>query len=475
MFLKYIGRELRRRSRQAIVVAVGLAIGIGLVITVSSAAAGVKTAQGRVLHSLYGVGTDITVTKAASAPTTQHFGGFGHRGTFGTRPRSGAHFSRNSLRPSFGETTLPAGDVGRVASIKGVATASGGLTLTDTSFSGTVPSQGSGFSPGTSFNITSFSVDGVEITHSQVGPLTDAEISRGSYFSVSQSTSDVAIVSTSYATQHHLSVGSSVDVAGTKLAVVGLATTPADAAEVYIPLATAQRLADMRGDVTTIYVSVSSSSGVSSVAHTIGVLLPKSTVTTSATLASEVSGSLSNAASLSSSLGKWLSWIALIVAFVVAALLMMAAVSRRVREFGTLKAIGWRSRRIVRQVMGEGLVLGIAGGVLGIVLGLAGSGIISAVSPTLSATTGPAAFTGGNAFTGGSPFGGNGFRGAFGGFPHRAAAAAQTVLVHLTAPFQGTTVLLAIGLAILGGLIAGAFGAWRAARLRPAAALRRVE
>jgi len=34
---------------------------------------------------------------------------------------------------------------------------------------------------------------------------------------------------------------------------------------------------------------------------------------------------------------------------------------------------------------------------------------------------------------------------------------------------------LAVVLAILGGLIAGSFGGWRAVRLRPAAALARVE
>ena len=36
-------------------------------------------------------------------------------------------------------------------------------------------------------------------------------------------------------------------------------------------------------------------------------------------------------------------------------------------------------------------------------------------------------------------------------------------------------VILAVVLAIAGGLIAGSFGGWRAARLRPAAALARVE
>ena len=36
-------------------------------------------------------------------------------------------------------------------------------------------------------------------------------------------------------------------------------------------------------------------------------------------------------------------------------------------------------------------------------------------------------------------------------------------------------ILLAIGLAVLGGLIAGAIGGLRAARMRPAAALRTIE
>jgi ABC-type lipoprotein release transport system permease subunit len=38
-----------------------------------------------------------------------------------------------------------------------------------------------------------------------------------------------------------------------------------------------------------------------------------------------------------------------------------------------------------------------------------------------------------------------------------------------------TLVAVAIGLAVLGGLVTGSFGGWRAARLRPAEALRRVE
>jgi len=44
--------------------------------------------------------------------------------------------------------------------------------------------------------------------------------------------------------------------------------------------------------------------------------------------------------------------------------------------------------------------------------------------------------------------------------------------VHLTAPIHLTTILLAFCGALVGGLIAGVIGGWRAARLAPASALR---
>jgi ABC-type lipoprotein release transport system permease subunit len=46
--------------------------------------------------------------------------------------------------------------------------------------------------------------------------------------------------------------------------------------------------------------------------------------------------------------------------------------------------------------------------------------------------------------------------------------------VALTAPVNLSMIALAVGLAVAGGLVAGAFGGWRASRLRPADALSRV-
>jgi ABC-type antimicrobial peptide transport system permease subunit len=225
----------------------------------------------------------------------------------------------------------------------------------------------------------------------------------------------------------------------------------------------------MTNEVNTIYVSATSSADISTVSKEISGALPKATVTTSSDLASQVTGSLSSASSLANSLGKWLAVAVLAAAFGIASILTVSAVSRRVREFGTLKAMGWRSRRIIRQIMGEALVIGIIGGIAGVALGYGGAALVQSLAPPLTASTA--------ATSSGGPPGaaGQGGPGGGGGLAHAASAASHSVSVHLTAPVTAGLVALAVALAILGGLIAGSLGGWRAVRLRPAAALARVE
>ena len=68
MYWTYLRRELSGRKKQTIIVAAGLAIAIALVIVVNSLAAGVRDAQAQALESVYGVGTDLTVSGAMAEP-----------------------------------------------------------------------------------------------------------------------------------------------------------------------------------------------------------------------------------------------------------------------------------------------------------------------------------------------------------------------------------------------------------------------
>ena len=465
MFITYLLRELRRRMRQAIFIAAGLALGVGLVITVTAASDGVSATQGTVLRSLYGVGTDVTVTQSPTAGS-----GGGTRFNFGGGPpgqqNAGTSFSRDILAGG-GMGTIKSSSVTTVSGLKDVSGAAGALVLNDVKLSGTVPAGGGqpggqGGSGSGSINSSSFTVTGVDPAHDALGPLSSGTVTSGHNITTAESDSNVAVVDSNYAKAQNLKVGSSVTVAGKTFGVIGIvqAAQGESSADVYIPLARAQALANMPSEVNTIYVSAASAADISAVSSEISRALPSATVTTSSNLASEVTGSLSSASTLANSLGKWLAVAVLAASFGLASILTMSAVSRRVREFGTLKAMGWRSRRIIRQIMGEALVIGIAGGAAGVAIGYGAAALVDALAPPLTATTATTA----------SAAGGPGGR-----FARPATSAAHTVSVHLTAPVTLGAVALAVVLAITGGLIAGSLGGWRAVRLRPAAALARVE
>jgi ABC-type lipoprotein release transport system permease subunit len=414
------------------------------------------------------VGTDVTITQSPTAGS-----GGGTRFNFAGGPpgqqNAGTSFNRDILAGG-GMGSIKSSSVTTVSGLKDVSGAAGALVLNDVKLSGTLSAGGgqpgaqggSGGSGSGSINSSSFTVTGVDPAGDSLGPLASGTITSGHNITTAQSDSNVAVVDSDYAQAQNLKVGSTITVAGKTFTVIGIvqAAQGETAADVYVPLARAQALANMPSEVNTIYVSAASASDISAVSGEISGALPTATVTTSSNLASEVTGSLSSASTLANSLGKWLAVAVLAAAFGLASILTMSAVSRRVREFGTLKAMGWTSRRIIRQIMGEALVIGVAGGAAGVAIGYGAAALVQALAPPLTASTaGPASAPGGPG----------------GRFARAASSSAHTVSVHLTAPVTLGAVVLAVVLAIAGGLIAGSLGGWPAVRLRPAAALARVE
>lgn len=106
---------------------------------------------------------------------------------------------------------------------------------------------------------------------------------------------------------------------------------------------------------------------------------------------------------------------------------VLMSVFERTREFGVLRAMGWRPRQVLAMVLGESLVLSVLGGVVGTSLGIAAVRAVEDI-PTIS-TIVPGSLS-----------------------PELLA--------------QGISVALGLGLA------GGALPAWRASRLLPAEAMR---
>jgi putative ABC transport system permease protein len=308
--------------------------------------------------------------------------------------------------------------------------------------------------PQTNIKTTPYTIGGVDQTQPDIGLVTKQQVTKGSYFSAAGGRE--ALVATTYASREKLTVGSSLDLNGTVFKVVGLVQPPlgGQTADVYLPLVQLQTLAGQKGMTNAILVKADSSSSVGAVQKEIKNALQGSQVASAHDVADRVTGSLVDASNLSHNLGLVLEILAASAAFLLASLLTLSSVGKRVRELGTLKAIGWTQRLVVRQVVGESLAQGIAGGLLGIVLGVVAALAFDAAGPSLTASS-----SSGSA---------NGLLGSA-----AVRTARQTISLH--APLTVTLLVLGLLLAVAGGLIAGAAGGLRAARLRPADALRRVE
>jgi ABC-type antimicrobial peptide transport system permease subunit len=310
--------------------------------------------------------------------------------------------------------------------------------------------------PQTNIKSSTYSIGGVDPSQPDIGLVTPALVTSGKFFA--PRATNQALLAETYAAREKLGLGSTLNLNGTRFAVVGLVRPPlgGQTADVYVPLTTLQSLSGQKGAVNVALVRATDSSSVGSVQKAIQTAYPNTQVASSKQVADQISGSLVDASNLSHRLGVALAVIAALAAFLLAVLLTLSSVGKRTRELGTLKALGWTQGKVVRQVVGESLTQGVLGGLLGIALGIAIAAGIGAYGQKLDATssTGDAsAFFGLGALN----------------------ARSVTDQVSLTAPIAFEVILAGFLLAVLGGLLAGAAGAFRAARLRPADALRTVE
>jgi len=481
-YIRFLGAELRRRPGRTALTALGLAIGVGLVVIVGALSAGLDDAQGKVLEPLTGVGTDLTVSRPIAVPANgaSSSGPSGPFGQLSEREQRqlqrenengldfdlaklggpGERFAENRVVAT--ELSFPASAASKIRDLDGTKDAAASLTLNAVHIEGTVPEvsiPGGAALHGGGFEVASKTVSGVDVRKPALAMVTPDQVSRGRYLSKSpRKARGEAVVDLGYARQNEIDLGDKTEVAGQKFKVVGLASAPlgGDASNAYVELGQLQELSDRAGRINGIQVRANSADAVPSLEDEITRQLDGAEVVTAADLAARVGGSLDDADDLSSKLGTALAIVALLAAFLIATLLTLSSVQKRIRELGTLKALGWRRRLVVRQVAGESLVQGALGGLLGAASGIAGAAIIDATKPTLEASVE------GQSSGGFDPFG-------------QGDVAAGTTDVVLGAPVDPGLVLLAIALAIVGGLLAGAAGGLRAARLRPAEALRSIE
>jgi putative ABC transport system permease protein len=232
-------------------------------------------------------------------------------------------------------------------------------------------------------------------------------------------------------------LGQTVDINGLPLEVVGVLGSAGSSAsgtdeddEAIVPLSTMeQQIGGSRTSLDTIYAEATAPATLSAAYQEANTLLlnlhqvsasdPDFTISTQQSLLS-AAGSVNKALTV---LLAGIAAISLLVGGIGVMNIMLVSVTERIREIGLRKALGATPRVIRRQFLVEASFLGLAGGVLGAGVGLAGAVIL----------------------------------------PH---------LISSTIAISPAAIAGAIGVAALVGLVFGVYPATRAARLAPIDALR---
>jgi putative ABC transport system permease protein len=131
-----------------------------------------------------------------------------------------------------------------------------------------------------------------------------------------------------------------------------------------------------------------------------------------------------------------IAFIALLVGAVGIITTLYTSVNERVKEIGTMKAIGARPRFILSLFLSEALLIGLVGSILGVLMGIIGAYIMTDFAPRTPGLGGGAA-------------------------------------AHITPIFASGDLVNVWVLTLLLSLAAGLFPAWKASRLSPLEALRR--
>lgn len=304
----------RNKTRSALAI-VGIAVGIATIVALGLVTGGLKAATSETLNA---GGSDLTVTEANS---------------------------------NFMSGTIDEARVEELNNISGVKNAAGVLRKTPTI---NITAEG-GFG--------SFSVNGIKLDKLSVVDINSVE---GTLFS---SGSNEVILGKTAAESLDKKVGDTINLFGEDFTITGIFETGNIMYDggAFTSLDILQDLTNSPGEVSIIYVQANDNTNLTELSQTIKDYYPNELTATSA---SALTDRINEGLSIIDSATWAISLLAIFIGGVGVINTMIMSVYERTREIGVLKAVGWRSRRILGMIMGESIVLTLIAAVVGTVLGI---------------------------------------------------------------------------------------------------------
>ena len=384
--MNYLGlivkNPFRNKTRTALAI-VGIAIGIATIVALGLVTSALQASTQTTLNA---GAADITVMPAGSS-------GFESSGSI------------NESR------------VADIQDISGVKETTGILSATaNVASSNSSSSSNSGFGSGNGLSVSG--IDSSKLSLVGIDSINGTIYSNGS-------TNEIILGKTA-SENLNKTVGDNITLFGKNFKITGIFETGSFMTDrgAYMPLNTLQNLISNNNKISDIAVKVNDNANATTVSKSIENAYPNelSTIT-----AADADNRINSVLDTINSATWAISLLAIFIGGVGVINTMIMSVYERTREIGVLKAVGWKSRRILGMILGESIVLTLVAGVVGIVVGIV-------------------VVEGGLMFLGGG--------------------------TTLKPVFTLDLFIRAFGIAFLVGIIGGIYPAYRASRLAPTEALR---
>lgn len=337
--MNYIGliikNPFRNKTRTALAV-VGIAVGIMVIVALGLVTSGLQSST---QSTLTAGSAEITISQAGSS------------NEFGS--------SSGSINPS---------RVDDIKSISGVKDTAGILSTT-VSLDGSASSDQAGTSSGQAFGSGGgIIITGIESNKLNIEGITSV---NGTIFN---DNANEIIVGKSFAENQNKSVGDSVTLFDQTFKITGIYETGnfMTDAGAFMSLTklqniTAQNQTSNNTEISNILVKVTDNANVTEVSQAIEDAYPNELSTTTA---AEQAERINSALNVIDSASWAISLLAIFIGGVGVINTMIMTVFERTREIGVLKAVGWKSRRILGMILGESIVITLIAGVVGTIVGI---------------------------------------------------------------------------------------------------------
>lgn len=340
-YLAYAIRELTTRKGRSCAVIAGMSAGIALFVAFATLSEGYRSLI-RLPFSRLSV--DVTIQQPSASQE-------------GTAP--------NGIRVPFSNQPITAGNVERVAAVPGIKALSASLLLWSQSHKGFVVIQG------------------MDLAGPSIGPAMAQEwVIKGR--SLNGEGREV-LLEEHFARFNRKRIGDSVPLGSREFEIVGIVQlkkgTTISAANAYITIKQARALVNVQGRAANmLFARLKRGTDPEAVRRQVTKVLPGAIVSSADNIGDMMKGFNAISGRFSTTMGL----LALLFAAIVTYRILAGSVSERAAEIGIMKTVGWKKSDITWTLLAETVMVGVAGGLVGIALGYLGAWVMGSMKISLA-------------------------------------------------------------------------------------------